>query len=365
MKIMFLSNIPSPYRLDFFNELGKYIDLKVVFEAKRNLKLNKQWYSDEFKNFKAIFLKEGEIEERKVNWKILKYINKKNQDLIVVTNYSYFTELVAILYIKLKHIPYCMEVDGGVIRNEKWIIRKFKTFLIKGAKAYISPSKDTDKFLIHYGADKDKIYRYSFTSLKKDDLLNNLLSIDEKVKIRQELGISEQKMIISVGQFIHRKGYDILLKSCENLDKNIGIYIIGGNPTEEYLKLKENLNLTNVHFINFKTKEEIKKYYKAADLFVLPTREDIWGLVINEAMGHGLPIITTDKCIAGLELVKDYENGFIVPVENSDLLQKNIEKILKDESLCNKLSKSSLEKIKKYTIENMVREHINLFEMFN
>ena len=52
----------------------------------------------------------------------------------------------------------------------------------------------------------------------------------------------------------------------------------------------------------------------------MPTREDIWGLVINEAMAYGLPIITTDNCLAGLELIKNEENGYIIPVNNTELL---------------------------------------------
>ena len=51
----------------------------------------------------------------------------------------------------------------------------------------------------------------------------------------------------------------------------------------------------------------------AADVFVMPTREDIWGLVINEAMAYGLPVVSTDKCIAALELVKNGRNGYIIP----------------------------------------------------
>ena len=57
-----------------------------------------------------------------------------------------------------------------------------------------------------------------------------------------------------------------------------------------------------------------------ADIFVHPTETDVWGLVINEAMAHGLPIITTDGCVAGLELVKNNDNGFIIPVNNIDII---------------------------------------------
>ena len=179
---------------------------------------------------------------------------------------------------------------------------------------------------------KKRVYRYPFTSLMNEDILNDIPTIIEKKKIREKLGISESKMIISVGRFIYEKGFDVLLNAAKLIDKDIGIYIIGGNPTPYYISHKEKMKLENVHFIGFKSKEELKKYYMAADLFVLPTREDIWGLVINEAMANGLSVITTDNCIAGLELIENDENGFIVPVEDDRILASRIKQIFESES---------------------------------
>jgi len=79
-------------------------------------------------------------------------------------------------------------------------------------------------------------------------------------------------------------------------------------------------------------------------------------------MAYGLPVITTDRCIAGLELIKDYENGFIVPVERADILAKRIEEVLSDEKLANRMGKTNLEKIRPYTVENMARKHFNIFK---
>jgi len=85
MKLLIIINIPSPYRLVFFNELGKKIDLTVLFEVERNYALNEKWYTDKILNFKGIFLKAGAIEEKKVNFKIFRYLNKNDYDFILVT----------------------------------------------------------------------------------------------------------------------------------------------------------------------------------------------------------------------------------------------------------------------------------------
>jgi len=104
----------------------------------------------------------------------------------------------------------------------------------------------------------------------------------------------------------------------------------------------------------------LNKYYDMADLFVLPTREDIWGLVVNEAMARGLPIITTDNCGAGVELVRD--NGVIIPTESVDELAKAINNFISDKRLLSQMSAQSLKIIKAYTIESMVKAHLAYFD---
>lgn len=354
MRVRYFTNIPSPYRINFFNELGKKCDLEVVFEAEKAPKINNDWYKDnKIKNFKSIFLKKGIIEEQKINFKILKYVTKKC-DVLVFTNYSYYTEMLALIYAKILRKKYVLMIDGGIIStNEMFLKRALKKFLISNALSYFSPSKSTDDFLEYYGAEKDRINRYPFTSLYKDEIIKEPIASSEKIRLRNEMSIKESKVILSIGQFIQRKGFDWMIKAYKDLDKDIGIYIIGGEPTKEYINLKEKYHLTNLHFIEFQNKNTILKWYKLADLFVLPTREDIWGLVINEAMSQGLPIITTNKCVAGLELVKNGNNGFLVNVEGYDDLLNKTKYIFFNEENRYQMSLSSLEIIKKYSIENM------------
>ena len=171
----------------------------------------------------------------------------------------------------------------------------------------------------------------------------------------------EEKIILSVGQYVYRKGYDILIKAVEQLDDHtIGCYIIGGNPTEEYIQMVKKNNLTNIHFIEFKLKDELNEYYRAADVFVLPTREDIWGLVVNEDMAQGLPVITTNRCVAGLELIQNKVFGQIVPIENPEALAIAIKQELNNLSI--ERTATILEKIQKYTIEQMAHVHMQNLE---
>ena len=93
---------------------------------------------------------------------------------------------------------------------------------------------------------------------------------------------------------------------------------------------------------------------------MLPTREDIWGLVINEAMAYALPVITTDRCVAGLELVRSGTDGYIVPVEDAPALAEKMDVVLS--GAMEAMGASALERIRSYTIENMARVHAQVFE---
>lgn len=179
------------------------------------------------------------------------------------------------------------------------------------------------------------------------------------LKYKKILGIKYNVIILFSGQFIYRKGVDILLKAAKNISKQCGIYIVGGEPTREYLSLCKENNLNNVHFIGFTPPQDLAQYYIASDIYVLPTREDIWGLVINEAMAYGLPIITTDNCLAGLELIKNEENGYIIPVNNTELLAQYANLLIDNKSLRDKIAANNRKKIQLYTLENMAKTHID------
>lgn len=362
MKILFLTNIPAPYRVSFFNELGKLCNLTVAFEGDYATDRNKLWQAEDAQNFTSLFLKGWRLgTDQFLSVRIFKLVSQK-WDVIIVGGYSTPTGMLAIEYMRLKKIPFYLEVDGGLIRSDNKLKFWLKKHFISAASGWFSSGKEPTKYLTHYGAKPDKIYEYPFSSLREKDILPRLPIPEQKQELRKQLGITEDRVIISVGRFIYCKGYDILLKSAASVSKNIGIYIIGDNPTQEYLDLQKELNLNQVHFVSFQAKEELKKWYQTADVFVLPTREDIWGLVINEAMAQGLPVITTDKCVAGLELVKEGENGYIVPVEDVPALTHAITRIFAQNY--HAMGQKSLELIKPYTLENMVKYHIHYLNNF-
>lgn len=357
MRLLFLTNDPSPYRVDFFDEMGKYMDVTVLFSSDKedSKHRNREWFEEGQGKFREIHLKKtAKLGGENLCLEVVKWL-KKDYDCIVVGGYAPATSMLAMVYMRLKRIPFYLEIDGGVIRQESRLKYGMKRFLVRLPNRCLSSGRVSTEALIHYGAQPKDILEYPFTSLPEKDLLENPPTEEEKKMLRQALGVEEARMILSVGQFIPRKGFDVLLRSAAKLGENVGVYIVGGAPTQEYLQLCRELGLKHVHFRGFQKKDVLERFFRAADLFVLPTREDIWGLVINEAMAKGLPVITTDKCVAGLELVENGVSGYIVPSDDPDALAEKLTLALSQD--CGALGAAALEKIRPYTLENMAKVH--------
>lgn len=361
-RVLFLTNFASPYRVHFFDELGKYMDVTVLYSDRvEDIKhRNADWFEKGEGGFRAVQLtRVASVGDENLCLDVLPWLNQK-YDSIVIGGYSSPTAVLAMAYLRMRRIPFWMEVDGGLVRQEGKLKYFVKKSLVCLAKQWLSTGRYTTDYLVHYGAKADNVRHYPFSSLYAGDILPEVISQEEKARIRQELEVPEKKMVLAIGQFIHRKGFDVLLQAARDIDADTGIYIVGGEATEEYLKLREQLGLKNVHFLGFRKKDALAQYYKAADLFVLPTREDIWGLVINEAMAYGLPVVTTDRCVAGLDLIENGVNGYVVPVENAPVLAEKMNAVLSGDP--GSMGKASLRKIQPYTLENMAKTHSEIFE---
>lgn len=361
MKVLYITNVPSPYRVDFFNEMGKLCELTVVFE--RREASDREWKNAAPVHYQEIYLEGKQVRNDAAFCpSVLSVIKKGGYDSLIIGGYSTPTAMYAIRYLHAKKLPFILNADGGFIREERKIASAVKCYFISKASAWLSTGDMVDDYLVHYGAKRERIFRYPFTSVWRKDIVEEPVSSEEQKRLREKLGIQEKKMVVAVGQMIHRKAPDILIQAAAFMDSEAGIYMIGGKPGEKEEGLVRKLGLDRVHFLEFMPKEKLKEYYLAADAFVLPTREDAWGLVINEALACGLPVVTTRRCIAGMEMLQEGKNGFLVPVEAVEPLAEALNRILRDQSLEKSMREHNLELAKRYTIEEMAKTHLNILK---
>lgn len=349
-KALVISAFPAPYRIRVFECMAQQYDLDVFFGAGTNESRHADFFG------KADVLPFTVLGSPEADAKYASALrNIRSYDFVMAYDFNQKCAFQAITLCKLFRIPYFVNCDGAILRPNP-IKDAVKHFLLGSAAGGFSSGKSATNYLTHYGIAREKIHTHCFTSLNAGDILPE--PVNNKPERKAALGLPQKKTVIAVGQFVPRKGFDVLLKAWKPLDDDFQLLLIGGGDDGElYDSIIREQGLQNVIIRGFLPKAQLTEYYRAADLFVLPTREDIWGLVINEAMANGLPVITTDNCVAGLELIHDGENGFLVPVENPAQLAEKMAEILRSDALLSSMSEANVRAMQGCTLEKIAREH--------
>jgi glycosyltransferase involved in cell wall biosynthesis len=137
-------------------------------------------------------------------------------------------------------------------------------------------------------------------------------------KLRIDLGISaDETVFLFSAKFIDRKRPMDLISAaakCRTTGK-IHVILVGDGALMETCRNEIALKkLTNVHLVGFKNQSELPTFYAAADVLVLPSEYETWGLVVNEAMACGLPCIVSDMCGAAVDMILEGKTGFTYPM---------------------------------------------------
>jgi glycosyltransferase involved in cell wall biosynthesis len=352
----FLFSHPAPYKVNLFNGLAKHLHLTVFFERELSGYAKEQYLAKENWKFNYRMLKGIPIgKENHVSFEVKKHLSETTYDYIVINGYSSWTEIDTILYLQRNKIPYYLYVNGGVIRKD--IPWKFalKKKLISGAKGYFSPTPIVDDYLVHYGAKRETIMHYPYSTIFQEEVLNIPLSIEEKKVLRKTVGLPKDGHIfISVGQFIPRKNFSELIRLWKHMPKDDQLIIVGNGPLKKkYQTLIRKFKLSNIILKPFQPKNLLLSMLRASDGFILLSKEDIYGHVINEALSQGIPVLSTDQVISSKVLIKQGVNGYRISFHSMSTFPKKVHQLRLLQN-----PEASLMVAKENTIEQMVKSHL-------
>jgi glycosyltransferase involved in cell wall biosynthesis len=177
---------------------------------------------------------------------------------------------------------------------------------------------------------------------------------------KQALGIRRRRVILYCGQFIERKGLRTLVNAYAAIKsefEDVSLVLVGYGPLQQSLeRLIAARALEDVHFLNHVELSEMPELYAIADLFVLASREETWGLVVNEAMASGLPVIVTDGVGCAPDLVVEGANGYVVAVGDSNAIAARCLDLLRNEERLVRFSECATSHIHGYTPERAARQ---------
>ena len=358
MKALFVFNHPAPYKVHVFNQMASHLDFQVIFEREKAGDRPDSFYAGNEYKFPVIFIKSGGFAaENTYSPEVKKYIKNHHDeyDVIVMNGYSTIAEMKAISYMIKHHIPYVLQINGGVSKKENFIKKKIKTYYISHASKYFSPCSEADKYLIYYGARQEDIFHYPYGNYFDNEIIEKPLTEEEKLLIRKKWNLPEGKIFVNASQFIERKNNVELINIFK--DRQEALLLIGsGIEKEKYEKIIKDNNIKNVFIMDFLKKQDLFEVLRSCDFFITLSREDIFGHTTLEAMANGLPVISSNRVVSSLDIIKDGENGFLVDIDDKKSIINALEKINSNMSL------AAIETAKNNTIEKSAITLVDLLE---
>lgn len=363
-KVVILTEIISPYRIPPFNYLSKEvdIDLEIFFlaetESRRNWDVPKDKIEFSYRVLHGLQI--GKAYQQApvfLNPGVIYQLWLQKPDVIICGGWHHYTYWLALAYARITKTRFLIWSESTLKdeRASSQIKDKLKRWIVNQASGYIVPGKAQKDYLTYFGASQEKIWIAC-------NAVDTIFTLSAESKSEQQQ-VWKQKLnlggcvILFVGRLIDEKGIPELLQAFTLLSQdNVTLAIVGsGASLEKYQNYCQQKKLENIIFTGFKSEDELVKYYAAADIFVFPTRSDPWGLVLNEAMAAGLPIVCSTAAGAADDLIKQEINGLIVPSCDVTSLAKALQRLIIDENLRKQMGIQSRVIINDYTPETMAQ----------
>lgn len=368
-KTLLISTIPTPVVIERYNVINQKLhnNLVVFFQTKTDL--NRNWKNFPQPIFECKYLKNRplrlvgkDVFSFNINPDFPKELKKLNPKQVILGGWDNFASYYAAWWCKKNNVKLTLW-SGSTLYEKSWrrtLTKPPVKWLIRRCDDFISYGTRASEYLISLGAKKNKIQPFYNTVDIAYFQKSTQLNLEQKNKIKKNLGIKTKHVLMFNGQLIERKGiYELIdgFQLYQKTNTDISLLIVGSGREEEKIKQIIQANkIKNIFFSGFIQYNQLPQYYAISDLFILPSHEEVWGLVINEAMSCGLPIITNHAVGASVDLVKHGQNGYIMPKCTGEEIKNGIEFIFKNNLI---KENNSTEIIQKFSLEKNIN-NLNL-----
>ncbi|MBS59842.1 MAG: hypothetical protein CL606_00795 [Anaerolineaceae bacterium] len=358
--VAILTEIISPYRIPVFNELSAdpRIDLEVLFFSKTERR--RSWRIPFEKIYFRYRVLQGILVSQRyqggpifLNPTIMYDIWRGKYHSIICFGYHHPTIWLALIACKMSRTRVLLwsESTGMDHRAPNKIVEYIKRYLVSKFDGFVAAGRSQVDYLESIGAKDNRIW-VAPDSVDSDFFVEKTKEYrDRKDEIKLELGIFGP-VILYVGRMLDDKGIPELIEAFQKVIvvEDAMMLLVGDGPDlERYQEVCNRKSLTSViRFEGFCSQEVLPKYYAIADFLVFPTRSDPWGLVLNEAMCAGLPVICSVAAGASAELVRPGRNGLVHQPGNVEEIRDHMLALLKDSTKRTKMGLASQQAIEAF-----------------
>lgn len=344
LRVLVVTNILSPYRIPLFNALAERGELEIKVVLLAETEANREW---RVKNPPAQFdwhvlpgmhrfLAARELHVH-LNWGLRRVIKRFRPDVVITSGYDNLAYWMALFYAKALHKPLILWFESSLLsaRYKEGIVFRAKRYFVRQAAAYVAFGTKASECLVALGADPAKV-SIGFNTVDMKWFRKKAMETRQQSSLVVERSKYPPFMLLYVGQLIERKNVKFLLEALKRLrDPDLGLFVVGSGPlNQELMSFCHVHQIPNVYFEGFKQQNELPLYYALADVLVLPSIREVWGLVVNEALASGLYVLCSNRAGAAYDLIKEGWNGRTFDPYNVDELaeliwetKKNVEEI--------------------------------------
>lgn len=331
-RLAYLTNIPSPYRADMIRAWARHnpqLAISVFYTDP----------DDQGRGWGADPVGEGVTETRlpviagirkygKLNRHLAAMIH--DHDIVMIGGFEQASYLVAALLAKLRGKPVVLLFDGfspARFGTEPAPILALKRLTVRLAQGLFANGTVGARYLREQlGVAADRPIRNQFLSHREGpvEAARQRMAGMDKAQIRHALGIPDEgrPVLMTCGYLIARKRIDLIIDAIarQPQEQRPLLLVVGDGELRDALQRRAADAGVAAHFAGFQLGPDLAAFYLAADAFVLASDDDPWGLVVNEAMSAGLPVLASDACGVALDLVRDNVNGFVFRTGDVDSL---------------------------------------------
>ena len=362
-RLVIITEIISPYRIPVFNALAVYegIDLHVIFLAENDCS-ERQWlvYKDEIRFSYEVLPSWRQRAGRHtvlLNWGVEAALRRANPDVMVCGGYNYLSSWQSMRWARRHKVPFILwtESTSSDLRSGRAFVELVKTKFLRSCDAFVVPGKSSTEYLRSYGVREDRIF-VAPNAVDTNLFAQRAAVIRKNEAMHREALHLPSRFFLFVGRLVQEKGVFDLLSAYEALPpeirKAMGLVFVGDGAARPALQhRKAVISPGAIHLAGFAQRDDLTKFYALADMLVFPTFSDPWGLVVNEAMACGLPVIVSSSAGCVADLVENGWNGHVVPRGEASELTLAMDKLARDRELRSLMGKRSAQRIAQFSPE--------------
>ena len=341
-RLGFLTSHPIQYQAPLFRKLAAHpdIDLTVFFcsdnGAARTVDpgfgVALKWDLPLLEGYDHAFLRNRSPRPsstgfwQSLNPAIAGRLKAEHLDALIVHGYAQATNWLAFGGAHLSRTPLMLHGETMAFDRRPTLAHRARNLALRGlfgrTRAFFPIGSRSLDFYRGHGINDDRLFMTPY-SVDNDYFTNEAVRLREsKDELRREAGLpTELPLVLYTGKLMERKRPGDLLLAFRRVQGRAALLFVGDGDLKEALELfTRRHQISHVYFAGFRNQTELPRYYAMADVFALPSAYETWGLVINEAMCFGLPIVTTDAVAASYDLVRDGENGYVTRVGDVEAL---------------------------------------------